>query len=502
MATRASARPTLDIAPLTRLRAFPCRDTNAEQPCNFPAESTNPQTTNGTALVHLADESIDGLLAIAQVTTLDEVLELAGTESTSGVAELKGPQEVGGLLEVGSDGVDLVDQVLHADNAVLAEVLLNDGVVGQGSALLVDLAVAALVNELLDGLQVGVAVGDPGLNNLEHLRGGLGDPDEDAVVDLQETEQLEDLAGLGGHLLAVHLLWCRGGDLPLDTEDEDQLRLGGDVGRVLLLGNTGQTDLLALGIAVLLDVLLGTLEDDAALLLVGLFNDSSTRKKVNDQQHRLQCLVDEVCFTSQCWEGNVVSTSSLLLLDGGGALSASLLLALALLEQGLRDQDLVVGRDGTRRHQISKGPPYESMEQSAGRPLSAIACDASFPCSLIRQRPRTDVQEENVGRQVQQQHVPAVATTKATMDLREKSSILHPQHPERHLSAAKLCSKPGRPRETLRRDRAGRSTFTSRLPSERTTNNLQKTRNRARCPWSFIQGGRTYEAPIVATSAG
>lgn len=52
-------------------------------------------------------------------------------------------------------------------------------------------------------------------------------------------------------------------------------------------------------------------------------------------------------FTSPCWEGKVVNTYSLLLLGGGGALSASLLLALALLEQSLRDQDLVVGRDGT-----------------------------------------------------------------------------------------------------------------------------------------------------------
>ena len=105
------------------------------------------------------------------------------------------------MLEVGADSVDLVDEILHADDAVLAEVLLDDGVVGQGDALLVDLAVAALVDELLDGLQVGVAVGDPGLDDLEHLSGGLGDLDEDAVVDLEETEELEDLAGLGGHLV-------------------------------------------------------------------------------------------------------------------------------------------------------------------------------------------------------------------------------------------------------------------------------------------------------------
>lgn len=45
----------------------------------------------------------------------------------------------------------------------------------------------------------------------------------------------------------------------------------------------------------------------------------------------------------------VGSTYSLLLLSGRGALSAGLLLRLALLEKGLRDQNLVFGRDGTIR---------------------------------------------------------------------------------------------------------------------------------------------------------
>ena len=188
------------------------------------------------------------------------MLELAGAEATSGVAELEGPQEVRGLLEVGADSVDLVDQVLHAHNAVLAEVLLDDGVVGQGNTLLVDLAVAALVDELLDALQVGVAVGNPRLDDLDHLLGSLGDADEDTVVDLEETEELEDLAGLGRDLVDT-----------LDADQEDQLALAGDVEGAVLLGDAGKADLLALGIAVLLDVLLSTLEDDAALLLAGLF---------------------------------------------------------------------------------------------------------------------------------------------------------------------------------------------------------------------------------------
>lgn len=141
------------------------------------------------------------LLTVAKITTLDEVLELAGAEATVGVAELEGPQEVGGLLEVGANIDDLVDEILHADDAVLAEVLLDDGVVGKSDALAVDLAVSALVDELLDALEVGVTISDPRLNNLDHLGGGLGDTDEDTVVDLEETEELEDLARLRGDLV-------------------------------------------------------------------------------------------------------------------------------------------------------------------------------------------------------------------------------------------------------------------------------------------------------------
>lgn len=219
-------------------------------------------------LVHLSDEGVDVVLTVTKVTTLDEVLELAGTETTSGVAELERPAEVGGLLEVGPDGVDLVDKIFHADNAVLAEVLLNEGVVCERNALLVDLSVTTLVDELTDSLQVGVTVGDEGLDDLEHLNGGLGEADEDTVVDLEKTEELEGLALLGVDLVDT-----------LDTDHEGELGLSRDVVGSLLLGDTGKADLLALCVTVLLDVRLGTLEDDLALLLVGLQCNVSRRSK-------------------------------------------------------------------------------------------------------------------------------------------------------------------------------------------------------------------------------
>lgn len=80
--------------------------------------------------------------------------ELAWSETASWVGQLEWPQEVGTLLEVGTNGeyllllvhtrrslilvrTYLVNQVLDADNAIFAKVLLNDAVVGKGNALLV-----------------------------------------------------------------------------------------------------------------------------------------------------------------------------------------------------------------------------------------------------------------------------------------------------------------------------------------------------------------------------
>jgi hypothetical protein len=62
---------------------------------------------------------------------------------------------------------DLVDQIFHTDDAVFAERLLNDLVRVDGQALLVGLGETALVHELLDRLEVGVAPGDVGPNPLQ-----------------------------------------------------------------------------------------------------------------------------------------------------------------------------------------------------------------------------------------------------------------------------------------------------------------------------------------------
>ena len=134
------------------------------------------------------------------------------------------------MLEVWSDSEDLVDQVLHANNAVLAQVGLDDRVVGESNALLVDLSISTLVDELADGLKVRVSVGNPWLDDLQHLKCGLGHANEDTVVDLEKTKELENLSGLWCDLVNTRLLWKvldqrqqSNVHLPFDPDHEDQL---------------------------------------------------------------------------------------------------------------------------------------------------------------------------------------------------------------------------------------------------------------------------------------
>jgi len=244
----------------------------------------------------LSDQSVDLVFTVTQISALDKVQEFTGSESTSWVAELEGPEEVGGLLEVGTDSEDLVDQILNTDDTIFAETGFNQRVVGKSNTLLVNLSITTLVDELADSLQVGVSVGDPWLDDLEHLEGSLGHANENTIVDLEKTEELEDLAGF----------WCDLVDT-FDTDNEDQLILSRDVESTILFRETGETNLLTLLITVFLNVLLGTLEDDTTLLLVGLLS----------------------------------------LLDLCKLLLSGLLLALALLQEGLGDQDLVGSWDGS-----------------------------------------------------------------------------------------------------------------------------------------------------------
>lgn len=73
-------------------------------------------------LVHVADQGVDLVLAVSGLSALHVVLPL-DVHASAGAVELEGPQEAGHVLEVGADSEELVNEVLHADQAELAKVL-------------------------------------------------------------------------------------------------------------------------------------------------------------------------------------------------------------------------------------------------------------------------------------------------------------------------------------------------------------------------------------------
>ena len=144
------------------------------------------------------------------------MLELPLSPSSSRVAQFERPQKVVGLLEVGSDGVNLMDQILDTLNSILAQGLGDEGIVSQWDTRSVDFTVPALVDEMADGFEVGLAVGDVGLDDLEHFLGGLGEFDEDTVVDLKETKELHHFSWFRSHFVDTIIRpWITERDYPL-----------------------------------------------------------------------------------------------------------------------------------------------------------------------------------------------------------------------------------------------------------------------------------------------
>lgn len=221
---------------------------------------------------------------VTGLTTLDVVNELALLEAAVGARELERPQERVRDLEVGASGGNLVDKVLNRDDAVLAKMLLNDAVVRDRDALTVDLGEATLVNKLADGLEVGLTPSHVGSDHLEHLLGSVGELQENTVVDLDQTQELHDLAGLRGDVANT-----------TQTDNESNTRLSGDVEVALRLGETAQTNLLTLKGLVLLNVLLSTLEDDRALLLPGLSKLASVPDRRSHGTRRKQLIPRSAC---------------------------------------------------------------------------------------------------------------------------------------------------------------------------------------------------------------
>mmetsp|Transcript_30390 Transcript_30390/g.47602 ORF Transcript_30390/g.47602 Transcript_30390/m.47602 type:complete len:250 (-) Transcript_30390:28-777(-) len=214
-------------------------------------------------LEHLLDEAVDLLCALATLAALVVVVQLA-SHAALGAGQLERPEKVVGVAEVGPAGVDLVDEVLHADDALVAEGALHDRVAAQGNALAIHLAETALVHQVLHALQVGVAVGDERLHQTQHLDGGGVQLHKHAVMDLAQAQQLQDLAHLR-----------RDANDTADADHESNLSLSGHVEVALSLGLTAKSHSSLLHLLVLFHIFLSSSEDLALLGAGSLLGNNS-----------------------------------------------------------------------------------------------------------------------------------------------------------------------------------------------------------------------------------
>eukprot|EP00968_Pinguiococcus_pyrenoidosus_P028012 scaffold7601_cov267-Pinguiococcus_pyrenoidosus.AAC.11 len=184
------------------------------------ATSSHARRGNGN-LQHLLDQAVHELLAVSRCSSFREGVELLA-EAAPRRRQLEGPEEVVGDLEIGAHGVDLVDEILDAVDAVLSQRAGDHGVLAQGDALAVDLPKATLVDELPHRLEVRVA--------RQHLARGAREAQEHAIVDLSEAQKLQDLADLLTHEVAMRS-GPRKGWRNIDDDDVPHKRLRRGEGR-------------------------------------------------------------------------------------------------------------------------------------------------------------------------------------------------------------------------------------------------------------------------------
>jgi len=189
------------------------------------------------------------MFSVTSVTTFVEVIGLLVEPTIRGV-KLEGPEESIGLLEMRANGVDFMDKILHTDDPVLPEGILDDLIVGDRDALLVKRSETSLVNQFTNRLQVGVTESNIVLHTKKHLLGGSVQSNEDTVVDLTKAQKTQDLLHLGVNSVNT-----------TDSHNESKLRLGFHEKVVGLLSRTSQTNQRTFLSAVLLGVFFSTLED-------------------------------------------------------------------------------------------------------------------------------------------------------------------------------------------------------------------------------------------------
>ena len=119
-------------------------------------------------LVHPSNKLVALVFPVASISTFYKMDGLF-LHSTSWRRQFKGSQEVVCFFETFSNSTDLMNQILHADDAIFTKRSSNQHVICQANSLLVDFAITMLVDQFIYGLQIWVPPCNVWLHNSQHV---------------------------------------------------------------------------------------------------------------------------------------------------------------------------------------------------------------------------------------------------------------------------------------------------------------------------------------------
>ena len=120
-------------------------------------------------LGHPSNKPVDLVFPVASISTFYKMGSLF-LHFTSWKRQFKGTQEVVCFFEMFSNGTDLMNQILHADDSVFPKRSSNQCVVCQGNSRLVDFAITMLVDRFIYRLWVWVPPCNVWLHNSQHVK--------------------------------------------------------------------------------------------------------------------------------------------------------------------------------------------------------------------------------------------------------------------------------------------------------------------------------------------
>ena len=174
------------------------------------------------------------------------------------------------MFEVGSNSVDLVDQIFNTSDSKTLKMSLDQPVVGERNTLASHFGKTTLVNKLTDALEVRISVGNVWFHTTNQLGSGFVETNEDSVVDLSQSEELQNLTGSWGDSVNTS-----------DTDNKGQLRLGFSEIISTLFGHSSKADEFLVSGMILFFIFLSLFEDVLSLDKIGLnvFSDLSSLDK-------------------------------------------------------------------------------------------------------------------------------------------------------------------------------------------------------------------------------